>query len=74
MSAPTSSTANFAEKWVRCPGCGGQSLYAPSNLFRPFCSERCKLIDMGAWASEAFAVPAQPDTDPELSEPHAPEF
>jgi endogenous inhibitor of DNA gyrase (YacG/DUF329 family) len=45
---------------VRCPGCGGHSLYAPSNPARPFCSERCKNMDFGAWASESFRVPAPP--------------
>jgi uncharacterized protein len=48
---------------VRCPACGGKSLYAPSNAYRPFCGERCKNLDFGAWASERFAVPQQaPDT------------
>jgi len=45
-------------KQVRCPTCGGASVYAPSNPFRPFCCERCKQIDLGAWSSEQFAVPA----------------
>ncbi len=44
-------------KIVVCPSCGGESVYAPSNPFRPFCSERCKNIDFGAWASESFRVP-----------------
>lgn len=52
------------EKWVTCPRCGGQSLYAISNAFRPFCSERCKKIDFGAWASEQFAVPSPIEPDP----------
>ena len=41
---------------VRCPACGGPSLYGPVNRWRPFCSERCKLQDLGAWASEQFRV------------------
>ena len=45
-------------KIVKCPCCGGMSVYAVSNRYRPFCSERCKQIDLGAWASEQFAVPA----------------
>ena len=51
---------------VRCPACGGDSVYAPSNAFRPFCSERCKGIDLGAWASESFRVPddSPPDDIP----------
>jgi len=48
---------------VRCPGCGGPSLYAPDNPYRPFCSERCKNHDFGAWASEQYRVAAKPDPD-----------
>lgn len=44
-------------KLVTCPTCGGESVYAPSNPYRPFCSERCKNIDLGAWASEDFRMP-----------------
>lgn len=58
-------------KTVVCPSCGGPSLYAPSNRFRPFCSERCKQIDLGAWASEQFRVPTAPadPQDPSTPEP-----
>ena len=51
---------------VPCPGCGGDSIYAPTNPFRPFCGERCKNMDFGAWASENFRVAseAQPDDQP----------
>ena len=42
---------------VRCPACGGDSIYSAGNAFRPFCSERCKNMDFGAWASESFRVP-----------------
>ena len=45
-------------KLVPCPTCGGDSVYAPSNPWRPFCSERCKNIDLGAWASENFRLPS----------------
>ena len=55
---------------VRCPQCGGESVWSTDNTFRPFCSERCKLIDLGAWASEAYRVPVQESQDP-LSEPPA---
>ena len=52
-------------KVVICPTCRGDSIYNASNAFRPFCSERCKGIDLGAWASESFAVPAEaPQDDP----------
>ncbi len=48
---------------IRCPGCGGPSVYAAENAFRPFCSARCKNNDFGAWASEGYAVAADPDPD-----------
>ena len=41
---------------VRCPGCGGESVYAISNPSRPFCCARCKNMDFGAWASESFRI------------------
>lgn len=41
---------------VRCPRCGGPSEYGPGNASRPFCSERCKNHDFGAWASESYRV------------------
>ena len=55
-----------APRTVKCPQCGGKSIYAPSNPFRPFCSERCKDLDLGAWASERFRMPDEtpPDDQP----------
>ena len=53
-------------KIVRCPACGGDSIFAPANRWRPFCSERCKNMDFGAWASESFRVPeGKPPEDEE---------
>jgi uncharacterized protein len=37
---------------VKCPTCHKTVVYSTDNPFRPFCSERCKLIDLGEWASE----------------------
>ncbi len=51
---------------IRCPGCGGPSVYAVDNPYRPFCSARCKNNDFGAWASEGYSVPADstlPESD-----------
>jgi hypothetical protein len=42
---------------VICPICGQVSLYSPDNPWRPFCSERCKLIDLGQWATEQYRLP-----------------
>ncbi len=43
---------------VKCPKCGKQTEYN-GNEFRPFCSERCKLIDFGAWADGEYALTTQ---------------
>jgi len=50
---------------VNCPTCGKETEYSTENEFRPFCSERCKLLDFGAWADEEFALPTE---ETELSE------
>jgi uncharacterized protein len=50
-------------KIVVCPQCKGDSIFASSNVYRPFCSERCKNIDFGAWASESFRMPAEAPPD-----------
>lgn len=46
---------------VKCPRCGTEVEYE-GNEYRPFCSERCKLLDFGAWADEEFAIPAPEDS------------
>lgn len=56
-------SGNQSVKIVTCPQCKGESFFTVSNLYRPFCSERCKNIDYGAWASESFRMPA--DTPPD---------
>ena len=53
-----SDSPPMPEKIVTCPQCKGNSVYAPRNPYRPFCGERCKNLDLGAWASESFRVPA----------------
>lgn len=52
-------------KKVKCPRCGAPADYAPENKFRPFCSERCKLIDLGDWAEGRYAIPASTPPEPE---------
>ena len=41
-----------------CPICGKETVWE-DNPFRPFCSERCRLIDLGKWASNEYRVPGQ---------------
>lgn len=49
---------------VKCPHCGTEAQYE-DNEFRPFCSERCKLLDFGAWADGEYALESE---SAELSE------
>ncbi len=46
-------------KIVSCPTCAKPVEWRPENAFRPFCSERCKLIDLGEWAAEKYRVPSR---------------
>ncbi|HEX4926268.1 MAG TPA: DNA gyrase inhibitor YacG [Bdellovibrionales bacterium] len=46
---------------VKCPTCRKDTNYE-ANPHRPFCSERCRLLDLGAWAQEKYAVPAEEQT------------
>ena len=68
------------ERQIKCPQCGLSTVYKPENTFRPFCSERCKLIDLGQWASENYKIPTaepvqifqdQPVTDSDSDESEA---
>ena len=56
----------MAEKEVKahCPRCG-VSIRWGGNPFRPFCSERCKLIDLGTWVDEGYHIAGEsaPDED-----------
>ena len=42
---------------VACPTCNTAVAWTTVNRWRPFCSERCKLIDLGQWATEKYRVP-----------------
>lgn len=52
------------KKHICCPACGKKDTFRPDNPSRPFCSPRCKLIDLGQWASEEHRIsgpPASPE-------------
>ena len=57
-------TAN-STKTVNCPTCEKAVAWIEENSFRPFCCERCKLIDFGGWASEKHAIAVEPVFDAE---------
>ncbi len=48
---------------VACPVCKKETIWA-DNPFRPFCSERCRLIDLGKWASEEYRIPGPKKEEP----------
>lgn len=49
---------------VSCPTCRKPVAWTEQNPYRPFCSARCRQIDLGAWASEAYRVPTSPPDAP----------
>ncbi len=52
-------------KIVACPGCKKSVKLQKDNIYRPFCSRRCKLIDLGEWASEGHRIPGEQAFIPE---------
>ena len=48
-----------APRMVSCPQCKKPALWSSDNPYRPFCSERCKMIDLGEWASESYRIPVE---------------
>ena len=48
---------------VDCPGCGRKVEFSPGQRWRPFCSQRCRNADLGAWASGAYVVKGPPLDD-----------
>ena len=49
------------ETIVNCPGCGKTVIWNESSPYRPFCSKRCQLIDLGEWAAEEKRIPSSGD-------------
>mgnify|MGYP006272805453 CR=1 FL=1 len=61
-----------APKVVSCPSCGKKIEWTPVEVYRPFCSERCKLIDLGEWATEGYVIPDANESLEEETEEFAP--
>lgn len=51
---------------VPCPICGKKVPWGPQSLWRPFCSERCRLIDLGEWGSDAYRIEGAPGSADKL--------
>jgi endogenous inhibitor of DNA gyrase (YacG/DUF329 family) len=50
----------------KCPHCSREVMWPETETY-PFCSEQCRLIDLGAWASEDYRIPGEPVLDEEDS-------
>jgi endogenous inhibitor of DNA gyrase (YacG/DUF329 family) len=57
---------------VKCRQCGKPVQLDPSNPWRPFCSERCKLLDLGGWFGERYTIPAENPDESSDAEPGDP--
>lgn len=53
---------NTTQRKVRCPQCGQEAAYHPDNKYRPFCSARCRQIDLGQWADGSYRIPIESDS------------
>lgn len=53
---------------VNCPTCSKKVEWTEANKYRPFCSHRCKQIDLGAWAEEKYVIPSVEPRDDEESD------
>jgi endogenous inhibitor of DNA gyrase (YacG/DUF329 family) len=50
---------------VACPHCGAPVPWNEASRYRPFCSARCKVADLGAWANDGYRIAASEETPPE---------
>ena len=53
---------------TRCPACGRRFEASAGYPHHPFCSERCQLVDLGAWLNESRRIPGEPATDQPMQE------
>jgi endogenous inhibitor of DNA gyrase (YacG/DUF329 family) len=56
-------------RMVACPQCGAPVEWRPESPWRPFCSERCKMIDLGAWAAGTYRVGVESPPDDDTPDP-----
>jgi len=51
------------ERIIQCPTCKKTTIFSPKNSWRPFCSEKCQLIDLGRWFEEDYNLPDESPND-----------
>ena len=64
----------MSAKTVKCPNCGKKVPWSADQLYKPFCCERCKLIDLGEWASEKKTIPGEPALPDDMTDDDNPYF
>jgi endogenous inhibitor of DNA gyrase (YacG/DUF329 family) len=57
-------------KKINCPTCGTEVIWSAESKWRPFCSDRCRLIDLGEWASESHRIAGDETYPDEFLEQH----
>ncbi|MGZ3742503.1 MAG: DNA gyrase inhibitor YacG [Pseudobdellovibrionaceae bacterium] len=57
-----------AQRKIKCPQCGVLVIYSPDNPYRPFCSERCKTLDLAQWADGNYRIPVEQSSVPNDSD------
>jgi endogenous inhibitor of DNA gyrase (YacG/DUF329 family) len=62
-------TNKIKDIMAKCPECNTITNVNTANPHRPFCSERCKLIDLGNWASGTYAIPTKEQNQSEDYDP-----
>jgi hypothetical protein len=58
---------------VKCPTCRREVEWSPASQYRPFCSDRCRLVDMGAWLSEQHRIPDESEATEDRLQPDSSE-
>jgi uncharacterized protein len=59
----------MATTFVKCPTCRRKVAWTEDSSYRPFCSDRCRLIDLGAWVSEQHKIPDESPAGEDLLPP-----
>lgn len=62
------SSAQAEQLAIQCPVCKKDHFYDLSSPYRPFCSQRCQLIDFGVWAEGGYGIDVPPETDQEVEQ------
>jgi endogenous inhibitor of DNA gyrase (YacG/DUF329 family) len=58
---------------VRCPTCQREVVWTEESPWRPFCSDRCRMVDLGAWFAGERTIPGESVSDPDaLPSPDTP--